>query len=153
RTTAEVLAEVGRLLSETLEPDVVGQRVADSVRALLGAHAATVYHLEPGSSRLVELAISRDAFPHGTGVVHRAIRARRPVVTPDLAADPEAVGPDGTAALERSLVRAVLAMPLTIQGRVIGALAVADRTGRVFDAEAIGLTQTCADHAAVALEN
>jgi GAF domain-containing protein len=44
-------------------------------------------------------------------------------------------------------------MPLTIKGRVIGALTVADRTGRVFDREAIGLTQTCADHAAVALEN
>jgi GAF domain-containing protein len=154
RTTAEVLAEVGRLLSETLEPDVVGQRVADCVRALLGAHASTLYHLEPGSNRLLELASSGDAFPHGTGVVRGAIHARRPVVTPDLLADPgAAVSPDVGKALERSPVRAVLAMPLTIKDRVIGALAVADRTGRIFDAEAVGLTQTCADHAAVALEN
>ncbi len=154
RRTAEALAAVGRLLSETLEASVVGQRIAESVRGLLAAHASTLYLLGEGSPRFAELATSGDAFPRGTGLVSVTVGTRRPVVTPDLLADPRATPtPEVRAALERSGFRAVLAVPLTVKDRVIGALAVADRTGRVFDAEAIALAQTFADQAAVALEN
>jgi len=49
--------------------------------------------------------------------------------------------------------RALAAVPLLVQGRLIGALVVADRTGRVFEAEDLRLAEAFADQAALALEN
>ena len=49
--------------------------------------------------------------------------------------------------------RALLGAPLIVRDRLLGALAVADRTGRVFDAEDTRLAQAFADQAALALEN
>jgi GAF domain-containing protein len=155
RRMAEELAAVGKLLSETLDPDVVGQRIVDSVRTLLGAHSSSLYRLDDGdASRFRELASSGESLPRGTGIVRAAVRAREAVATPDRLADPRATpAPEVRAALERSEFRAVLAVPLTVKDRVIGALAVADRTGRAFDAEASALARLFADQAAIALEN
>ncbi|MGH7386598.1 MAG: hypothetical protein ACREKG_15570, partial [Candidatus Rokuibacteriota bacterium] len=36
RQETKALAGIGRLLSERLDPEVVGQRIADSLRSLLG---------------------------------------------------------------------------------------------------------------------
>jgi signal transduction histidine kinase/CheY-like chemotaxis protein len=49
--------------------------------------------------------------------------------------------------------RALLAVPLMVQGRMFGALAVSDRVGRVFAESEIRLAQAFADQAALALEN
>src|SRR5439155_1017506 len=49
--------------------------------------------------------------------------------------------------------RSLLAVPLLVQGRMFGALAVSDRVGRVFDDSEIRLAQAFADQAALALEN
>ncbi|HEV8676520.1 MAG TPA: GAF domain-containing protein [Methylomirabilota bacterium] len=153
RKTAEVLAEVGRLLPETLDAAVVGQRIADSVRGLLGARGSTLYRLSE-SGELDDLATSGDAFPRGTGLVDVAFQTRAPVVAPDLLADPRAMlTAESQTRLQVSAHRAVLAVPLTVQDRVIGALAVADRTGRAFDDDEVRLARTFADQAAVALEN
>jgi GAF domain-containing protein len=48
-------------------------------------------------------------------------------------------------------IRAVLGVPLIVQGEVIDALAVGDRAGRSFDEREIRLAQAFADQAALAL--
>ena len=45
----------------------------------------------------------------------------------------------------------MLALPLLCDGRVIGALSLADAAGRTFDPEALALARLFADHAATAL--
>ena len=50
-------------------------------------------------------------------------------------------------------MRAVLALPLLRDGRVIGALSLGDDAGRTFDAEALALARLFADHAATAFAN
>jgi GAF domain-containing protein len=61
-----------------------------------------------------------------------AVREGAPVARPDMLADPRVVLHDETRALaERSTHRAVLAVPLTIGGRVTGVLAVGDARGTV----------------------
>ena len=55
--------------------------------------------------------------------------------------------------LETSRLRAVLAVPLMLGERVLGALGAADEVGRVFDEDSIRLAQAFADQAAVALDN
>jgi GAF domain-containing protein/CheY-like chemotaxis protein len=157
------LAEVERLLSETLDPDVVARRIADSVRTLLAAMASGVYRLEPDSGDLLAIANSGDAgpgigaqpaIPRGALAAGLAVRERRTVITPDVLSDPAiAVPREMRAQLERVAYRSVLAVPLCAHDRVIGALAVADQPGRAFSAEDVRLAEAFADQGALALEN
>ncbi|MGH7391826.1 MAG: GAF domain-containing protein [Candidatus Rokuibacteriota bacterium] len=157
------LADVERLLTETLEPDVVAQRIADSLPLLVQAHAAGVYRLEPESGALVALSVSSPAgrpapwnlrLPAGHGAVGLAVRDGRPIVTTDLATDPRiTLTPESRAIVEAGPHRAVLAMPLVIRDRVIGGISVGHHEQHVFDEEDVRLVQAFANQAAVALEN
>jgi len=160
RGVAERLAEVSRVLSQSLDPAEVARRIADSVFTLFDAKVSTLFRLEPPTD-LVALAVSGDVgfgptlvFPHGTGVTGLAVRERQAVVTPDLLADPRVtLTPETRAAIERAPYRAVLAVPLLAKDSVVGALGIGDRVGRAFDDEEVELAQAFAAQAAVALEN
>jgi hypothetical protein len=82
RRAAQTLAEVGRFLNQALDPDVVAQRITDSVRALLGlAPRARLRHLHAGRGRLRALAPraragSRRRRPAAGRRAHR-LRVRR----------------------------------------------------------------------------
>ena len=157
------LADLGRLLSEALDMDLVAQRVSDSVRQLLGVHSSSLYRIDPESGALVAFAVSgehgvaigRDTvFPRGHAVVGAAVRERAPVVTPDLLHDPRFVfTEEARAGIERIGNRSVLAVPLRVGERVIGALGLGDWVGRQFDGDEIRLAEAFADQAALALEN
>ena len=163
RRAAEALLDLGRTISQTLDPGLVGARIADSVCTLLGVDSSILYRLEPGTGDLLALAVSgswADAFgrhfvfPRGTGLIGMAVEQRGPVTTTDaLADDRVALTPEWRARLENTPYRAVLAVPLLLGGRAVGALSVGDRVGRVFDSDTIRLAQAFADQAAVALEN
>ena len=73
--------------------DVVGQRVADSICALLGARASALYRTGPGGE-LLALATSRSGsfdwapvLAPGTGMAGLAVRERQPVAGPDVLTD------------------------------------------------------------------
>jgi GAF domain-containing protein/ActR/RegA family two-component response regulator len=163
RQAAESLAEVGRVLAQSLDLDPVGQRIADSVRGLLGVQVSVLYRLEPHSGDLVSVAVSGDigpafpprrVLPRGTGAAGLAVLERRLVVTPNLLTDPRiTLTPELKAAVEQEAFRGAMAVPLVVKDRVIGALGVGDREGRVFDAEELRLAQAFADQAATVLEN
>ncbi len=80
----------------------------------------------------------------------RAFTADRPVVIPDITAD-AGFGPWGPAALEQGF-RAMAALPLPSQGRVIGTVNVYSRTPRDLDPAGLELLQVLAHHAGIALE-
>jgi GAF domain-containing protein/CheY-like chemotaxis protein len=156
------LADVERLLSETLDPDVVARRIADSVCGLLEARSAALYRLDSEAALLALTALSEAAedgdwatdLPLGRGLVGLAARDREAKVTADVLADPRVtLSPERRARNERSEQRALLAVPLRVQDRVLGVLGVRDRTGRPFTPEDIRLAQAFADQAAIALEN
>ncbi len=157
------LADLGRVLSETLDPDVVARQIPEPIRRLLGAHSAAVLRPGPGSGELVVLARATQdgvvsgldiTFPAGIGVAGLAVRAREPIVTSDLLADPRVIlTPEVRAWIEEAGYRAVLAVPMIVKGQVIGVLSIGDQGGRTFTSEEIRLAQTFADQAALALEN
>ena len=160
RREAEVLAEVGRLVSQSLEPDEVGQRIVESVGRLLGCQMATLYRISLDTGDFVLLAstgVGTDwnrTLPRGTAAVGLAVREGMPVSTPDVLADPRiTLAPETRAALESFEHRAILALPLVAGERVFGALASLGRTGRVFSADELRLAQTFVDQAAIALDN
>ena len=161
--TAESLSEIGRLVSRSLDPEEVQQRIVESVRLMLGAARAILLRVDPVSGALNVVAVSGagaspitvgTVFAPGSGVVGRAVRDGRVVMTPDFLADPALTyEPALKARLAEAVNRAVVAIPLTVGSRAVGVLAVSDRPGRVFDAEEARLLQAFADQAAVALEN
>ncbi|MGH7390438.1 MAG: GAF domain-containing protein, partial [Candidatus Rokuibacteriota bacterium] len=163
RRAAEALAEVGRLLSRTLDPDAVAQQIADSLLRLLGARLAAIHRYEADTGDLVMIALAGEGgplvagavrFARGTGLAGLAARDRRPVTTPNVLHDPRiTLMPEMRALIEQAPFRAGLAVPLIAQDHVIGVLAVGDRPGRVYDADDVALAQAFADQAAVALEN
>ena len=157
------LAGLGRLLSETLDFDRVAQRVADSVCTLLRARSSCLYRLDPATGGLAAVTVSggagasfhwSPALAPGTGIAGLAVSERRAVATDDALADPRITyAEDVRARVAGETHRALLAVPLLGQDRLLGALVVSDRAGRRFDEPETGLAQAFADQAALALEN
>ena len=160
RQAAEALAEVGRLLSQTLDPETVGQRVAESVCRLLDARSAIIYRLAGDGSLVAETISSAAEFPwmlrvpSGDGIAGLALSERQAVATPDMLADPRLQYDEPQReTFQQATHRALLAVPLVAQGREFGVVAVGDHTGRRFSADDIRLTQAFADQAAIAMHN
>ncbi len=154
------LADLGRELSETLDSDAVGQRVADSICALLGARSSALYRMVE-NGRMLAVAVSRGSsfewareLAPGIGLAGLAAGGRRAYAAPDVLDDPTIRYDDAVrATVAASSDRALMGIPLLVRDRVFGALAIADRTGRVFSDEDTRLAEAFADQAAVALEN
>ena len=162
RRGAEALLDLSRSMSQTLDPALVAQRVSENVRTLLGAQSSSLFRLDPESGALVSLVVAgaedilggQIVFPRGMGLVGMAVADRRPVVTPDVLADERVLlPPEWRARVQPVRLRAVLAVPLVLGERALGALTAADEVGRIFDEDAIRLAQAFADQAAIALEN
>ena len=160
--SARALAEVGRLLAKSLNATEVGQRVADELRALLDSENAALYGLEPGSSDLVTLAVSgemnsdlsRLVLTQGIGAPRLALQGRRAVVMRDLLTDSRmTLTVEARLSIVHAPHRAMLAVPLRIQDRVIGVLGILDWAGRTFDEREVRLAQAFADQAALGLES
>jgi len=160
----KALAGIGRLLSERLDPDVVGTCIAESLRSLLGGRSAVVYRLDADSGNLLALAVSeevsardagwRPARDVRSGVVGLAARERRTITSPDVLTDTRIeISTELRAHIEQGVDRAILAVPLLTQDRLIGVLAVRHVTGTVFDARAVQLAEALADQAALTLEH
>ncbi len=157
------LAEVGRLCSGTLDPDVVAQRIADSVRRLFSAMSSTLFRLDPVSGDLHIVARAGGAddggrdnivFPRGNGVAGLAAEEGGPVASSDVLLDPlVTLAPDVRRYIEAAGHRAALSVPLLVNGAVIGVLSVGDHAGRVFEEEEVRLAEAFADQAALALTN
>lgn len=160
---AEALADVSGALAQSLDADVIAQRVADMVRHLLRASGSLIFRSRPDAEELVTVAVSGElapdfgrgvVFPGGSGLAGVAVRTRQVVATPDFLTDARVVlPPDLRRSLEPAADRAVLAAPLIVQDRVIGALSIRDQTGRVFRDRERALARAFADQAALAFHN
>jgi signal transduction histidine kinase/ActR/RegA family two-component response regulator len=159
----QAMAEVARVLAETLDPALVWQRIATGVRTLLDdAPSAALYQLEPaGDVRAVAVSTETGVhfdwthrLPKGAGMVGLAIRDHVIVAAPDVLDYPDVTyPPEARALLEGSAHRSVLAVPLIVQERVLGALAVGAKRGHRFSARDIELVSAFSYYAAVALDN
>ncbi len=134
RGAAEALAHVGRLIAASLDVGEVARRIVESVRTVFGAQTASLHRLDPASGDLLPLAVSGTVgpaferslvIPRGIGLSAIAVHEGRPAVTPDLLADPRILlSLEFRARVEQAPYRALLAVPLMVQDRVIGALGV-----------------------------
>jgi PAS domain S-box-containing protein len=162
RSAAEALAEVGRLLAQSLDPAEVAHGITRTVRELLGVTNTALFRFRPESQDLESLSLrglngvasdTTIVYALGQGAAGLAAQERRAVVTADLAADPAiSLPPEHRARIARAGLHAVLAVPLIVQGRVVGVLALADRAERRFTREDVQVVEAFATRAAIALE-
>jgi signal transduction histidine kinase len=162
RRAAEALAEVTRLMSQSLDVDGVGQRIVDSVRGLFDAVTAVLYRWDTELKDLTALSLSGDwgpvldhvVFPAGTGITALAVGQRRTVSSADVLTDAAVtLAPAVRERFAGSAARAQLAVPLVMRDRIIGALAIGRPAGATFDEADVALAQAFGDQAAVALQN
>ncbi len=155
------LAEVSRLLSGTLEPGPLAERIVQSVVRLFGARSATLFRLDNAGGDLVSVASASEhgriapiVFPAGAGAAGRAAQTRRPVTSADVLVDPRiTLTPAIREWIAHEGRRAALGVPLVLNDVVVGALSVGDAAGRVFDDEEVQVAQAFADQASLALDN
>jgi len=163
RRVAEGLADVEHLLSQSLDPEEVGQRIVESIRGLFETVSASLLRRDPVSANFAILAQSGDMeAAHGRhlrlagedGIVRLAIDRRQPLASTSFLVETHRARQltAGTETGDTSY-HSVLAIPLIHQDQVIGALAITDHPGRLFSQEEIRLAQAFADQAATALEN
>jgi signal transduction histidine kinase len=155
---ASALADAGREITESLDPDVVLRRIAMRANALLSRDSSAVFLVEGDGSLRAVVAVGRQAdelqgfrLPAGAGIVGRVVGSGEGIIVNDAHDDPEAVGVPGT---PDEPGEKIIAAPLVVAGRVTGVMAVwrgASEPGFVPD-DLVFLT-ALARQAAVAIEN
>ncbi len=163
KQATEALVEVGRVVSLSLEPELVARRIAESLRRLLGATHAAFRRVDPETGEAVALAYAGEQgpleehptrFPAGVGIVGLAVSEARPVVTADVLADPRVtLTPALRRWTERAGYRSVLAVPLIVEDKVVGVLSASRPAERPLGDEDVALVQAFAYQAEIALAN
>ncbi len=152
------LLEAGRAVTASLDVDRTIRVILDAARGVLGVDSCGLATLDPETNELVSVA-SLDLPPAlakeirlkvGEGIGGRAVSERRPVQSRDLYDDPRARYPH----LARATgFRSMLAAPLRVGERAIGAISVFRRDVHEFSAAEEELLLALADQAAIALEH
>jgi signal transduction histidine kinase len=162
RDVAEVLARLGSELTGALEIERIAELVSRGMVDLLGVQGAAVSRYEAEDGTLHPLAshgpvawmVRGVVLRPGEGIAGRAVAERKIIVTSDALSEPGLeLAPDVRRRLAAAGVCALVGVPLVTHDRIIGALALADRTGREFSADELQTLQAFADQAALAFEN
>ncbi len=157
------LGEVGRAVSSTLDLETVLTTIVSRAVELSGLDGGVVFEYDEATEEFVQrvatatagaLAEARRAvrIQKGEGVVGRTALTLEPVQVPDITV-PGAHGGRLRDTLIESGVRAVLAVPMVYEGRLIGSLGVTRNRPGEFPAETIELLRTFATQSALAIQN
>ncbi len=156
------LYETARDLTAIRDLDAILAAIVRRARQLL--HADMTYlslndELEGASyMKVTDGALTpefrRLRLPLGTGLLGLVAQSGAPYFTEDYQADERFVHRDYIdSAVQGEQIHAILGVPLTVEGKVIGALLAVHRTVRPFPAGEVALLTSFAAHAAVALRN
>jgi two-component system, NtrC family, sensor kinase len=157
------LGEVGRAVSSSLDLDTVLNTIVARAIQLAGARSGTIWEYDAAAEEFVlritqnvedpELLARRDVrVRRGEGAVGQLAVSHRPVQIPDITHTGAYEG-----RLRNSLVgagtRALLAIPLLHEDRLLGGLVMSRTTPGEFPPEAVDLLATFATQSALAIQN
>ena len=163
RSVAELraLGEVSRAVGASLDPDEVLATIIAAAVRLSGADVGSIYEYDAaeqefalraarGLSDALTGAIRRTRLRLGETVIGRAAARREPVQIPDVR---EATADPLSRVMERAGYRALLAVPLLREDRIVGGLIVRRRAPGPFPAPVVELLRTFAGQSALAIHN
>ncbi|HSE85068.1 MAG TPA: ATP-binding protein, partial [Candidatus Binatia bacterium] len=158
------LGEVGQAVSSTLELETVLTTIVSRAVQLSGTYAGIIYEYDEASEELhlrasyrmeEELVEAYRAAPLrlGQGATGRAATTRMPVPVVDLLNEPELGAPRIRPILAQLGYQSLLAVPLLLEQRIMGALTVYRRETGGFAPEIVNLLQTFATQSVLAIQN
>lgn len=144
----ELLARVSSIINSALDSEKILDLVLREAVNVMRATSGSVALIDPHTQWLqIEVAIGLSAkarqlkMPIGRGITGWVAKTGQPLRVPDVAADPRYVA-------ARRGVRSELAVPLTVEGALIGVLNVDSTRRNAFSAEDEELLVAIANHAA-----
>jgi GAF domain-containing protein len=155
--------EVGQAVSSSLDLETVLRTIGTHAIALSGADGGGIFELDERTQSLrlrtshqqdpeLVAVLRRTTLKVGEGAAGRAVATREPIQIPDATVEGAYQG-SLRDILIRSGFRAVLAVPLLHENRVLGALVVNRNTPGEFAPEVVELVKTFASQSAIALQN
>ena len=150
------LREIARALSSTWDLDSTLDLIARKTTEVMGVNSCTIYLLDTdnqtlrlrASTGLARQALGRATLQIGEGMTGHAVARNRPIYAADAQHDPHFKWVDDT---EEVRFRSLLAMPLVLNDRPIGALNVQTAEPRDYSEDEIELLALICDLAAGAL--
>jgi signal transduction histidine kinase len=157
------LGEVGRAVSSTLDLETVLTTIVSRAVQLSGLDGGVVHEYDEGAEEFVQraqagtggtLAAVRRAtrIRKGEGVIGQTAITLEPFQVSDITMPGAYVGPHRENLIE-SGIRALLAVPMVREGRLIGCLGVTRNRPGEFPPETIELLRTFATQSALAIQN
>jgi GAF domain-containing protein len=157
----DLLIETAKAANSILEPPRVIQIVMDRTQEFLGAELWSLYLVVDGEGDETSLEATRGGLgrelttsrqPADRGIASWVLRHRRPLSIEDAGRDPRwADEPERPGAAE---TRALLCIPLTSRGRVIGAVELTNKSGGgPFTERDLETLRTMMEPAAITIEN
>jgi len=157
------LGEVGRAVSSTLDLEMVLTTIVSRAVQLSGLDGGVVFEYDEVAEEFVQRGATETAaalaearrttrIQKGEGVVGRTALTLEPVQVADITV-PGAHGGRLRDTLIDSGVRAVLAVPMIYEGRLVGSLGVTRNRPGEFPTETIELLLTFATQSAMAIQN
>lgn len=150
------LREIARSLSAAWDLDTTLDLIARKTAEVMGVDSCTIYLLDPDSTTLrmrastglARLALGRATLQIGEGMTGHAVAQNRPVFAADAQHDPHFKWIDDT---EEVRFRSLLAVPLVLQDKPIGALNIQTNDSHDYAQGEIQVLALIADLAAGAL--
>jgi two-component system, NtrC family, sensor kinase len=160
----KALGEVGQAVSSTLDLQTVLRTIVRHAVQLSRTDGGVIYeydeaaeefHLKASHLMEAEVVEALQATPvrPGQGATGRAATMRAPVQLPDIINESEFTGTRARPIFARLGYRAVLAVPLLREGRIMGALTIWRKQAGSFSPEVVRLLETFATQSALAIQN
>lgn len=159
-TELGALNDIASLLTTMHDHHALLQEIVDQAKRLLGVDLSylalihddiLIIEVTSGAytSQLLGLTV-----PFREGLIGRVVENSSPAWSSDYRNDPSFahIGPADDAARAENM-RGLLAVPLTLNGKILGALCACKRQERRFGNEEVALLSALAAHASVAIEN
>ena len=153
----DALRDITSAILSGADSDSVLSRIAADARELASADVADIIASTPASGELRVVAAVGGLFPRFLGqsvpadasISGDVMRTGKPRIFADASLEAKAHAP----IIRAGRVGPAIFVPLSVRGRATGTLMVANlRGGRVFDERTLGLLETFADQASVAIE-
>ena len=154
----ETLHGIGREVASILDLDFLLDRVGDLTRRVIDHELFTIFLLDEKTGKFSwRTAIGYDPtwvaerdIRLGEGIISRAALGREPVIVGDVASDPDYIIPR---TLDGRVPRSELAVPLVVQDRVLGVIALESVEPEHFRPEHGRMMAILASQVATAIEN
>jgi two-component system NtrC family sensor kinase len=158
-----VLNEITRAVTSSLDLDQVLKTSLHGIRQILHVQAGTLILVEPESGEwrfrntlnTLEAYLRADALQPHTGIVHRVIDSREPLILNEVPLESKLHG-GGSLDAGRSttlVLRNILAVPMIVKSRAVGAIVVINKLEGAFTSDDLEMLQFLAAAVAIAAEN